>query len=142
MPIIDVDLPEGVIAGDRREQLALDLGHALLAAERLPARGPILSSMTVYLHAVPNGAVYTLAGTDTPPPVRVRLTTAAGSLDKDAQSQVVREITRIVAEAADDPSLSGRTFVLHSEVAEGGWGARGTAMGRADFDRLNAALRQ
>jgi hypothetical protein len=27
-------------------------------------------------------------------------------------------------------------------VAEGGWGARGTAMGRADFDRLNAALRQ
>jgi phenylpyruvate tautomerase PptA (4-oxalocrotonate tautomerase family) len=102
MPIIDVDLPEGVIAADRREQLALDLGHALLAAEGLPARGPILSSTTVYLHAVPNGAVYTLAGTDTPPPVRVRLTTAA----------------------------------------EGGWGARGTAMGRADFDRLNAALRQ
>jgi hypothetical protein len=49
---------------------------------------------------------------------------------------------RISAEAADDPSLTGRTFVLHTEVAEGGWGARGTAMGRADFDRLNAALRQ
>jgi phenylpyruvate tautomerase PptA (4-oxalocrotonate tautomerase family) len=129
MPIIDVDLPEGVVAADRREQLALDLGHALLAAEGLPARGPILSSMTVYLHAVPNGAVYTLAGTDIPPPVRVRLTTAAGSLDKDAQSQVVREITRIVAEAADDPSLTGRTFVLHSEVAEGGWAPAGRPWG-------------
>lgn len=141
MPIIDVDLPEDVIPAARREQLALDLGHALLAAEGLPARGPILSSMTVYLHDVPNGAVYTLAGTDTPPPVRVRLTTSAGSLDANAQGQVVREITRIVAEAAGDPSLAARTFVLHSEVAEGGWGARGTAMGRADFDRLNATLR-
>jgi phenylpyruvate tautomerase PptA (4-oxalocrotonate tautomerase family) len=98
--------------------------------------------MTVYLHTVPRGDVYTLAGADTPSPVRVRLTTAAGSLDADAQGQVVRDVTRIVAEAAEDPSLTGRTFVLHSEVAEGGWGARGTAMGRADFDRLNALLRE
>ncbi len=142
MPIIDVDLPEGVIPAARREQLAHDLGRALLAAEGLPARGPILASMTVYLHSVPRGDVYTLAGADTPPPVRVRLTTAAGSLDADAQGQVVRDVTRIVAEAAEDPSLTGRTFVLHSEVAEGGWGARGTAMGRADFDRLNALLRE
>jgi phenylpyruvate tautomerase PptA (4-oxalocrotonate tautomerase family) len=142
MPIIDVDLPEGVIPATRREQLANDLGRALLAAEGLPARGPILASVAVYLHAVPRGDIYTLAGADTPPPVRVRLTTAAGSLDTNAQVQVVGEITRIVAEAAEDPSLTARTFVLHSEVAEGGWGARGTAMGRADFDRLNAALRE
>ena len=142
MPIIDVDLPEGVIPAARRGQLANDLGRALLAAEGLPARGPILASMTVYLHAVPREDIYTLAGADAPPPVRVRLTTAAGSLDADAQGQVVRDVTRIVAEAAEDPSLTGRTFVLHSEVAEGGWGARGTAMGRADFDRLNALLRE
>jgi phenylpyruvate tautomerase PptA (4-oxalocrotonate tautomerase family) len=142
MPIIDVDLPEGVIPASRREQLAQDLGHALLAAEGLPARGPILASMTVYLHAVPRGDIYTLAGIGTPPPVRVRLTTAAGSLDTNAQGQVVREITRIVAEAAEDPTLTARTFVLHSEVAEGGWGAGGTALGRADFDRLNVALRE
>jgi phenylpyruvate tautomerase PptA (4-oxalocrotonate tautomerase family) len=142
MPIIDVDLPEGVIPATRREQLANDLGRALLAAEGLPARGPILASVAVYLHAVPRGDIYTLAGPDTSPPVRVRLTTAAGSLDTNAQGQVVGEITCIIAEAAEDPSLTARTFVLHSEVAEGGWGARGTAMGRADFDRLNAALRE
>jgi phenylpyruvate tautomerase PptA (4-oxalocrotonate tautomerase family) len=69
------------------------------------------------------------------------VTTAAGSLDADGQRQLVREVTRIIAEAAEDPTLTGRTFVLHSEVAEGGWGVGGNALGRADFDRLNAALK-
>ena len=137
MPLIDVDLPEGVIPPERREQLAHDLGHALLAAEGLPAQGPILASVTIYLHSVPAGDIYTLAGAGRPAPVRVRVTTAAGSLDADGQRQLMREVTRIIAEAAEDPALTGRTFVLHSEVAEGG----GNALGRADFDRLNAALK-
>jgi acetyl esterase/lipase/phenylpyruvate tautomerase PptA (4-oxalocrotonate tautomerase family) len=141
VPLIDVDLPEGVIPPERREQLAHDLGHALLAAEGLPAQGPILASVTIYLHSVPAGDIYTLAGAGRPAPVRVRVTTAAGSLDADGQRQLVREVTRIIAEAAEDPTLTGRTFVLHSEVAEGGWGVGGNALGRADFDRLNAALK-
>jgi phenylpyruvate tautomerase PptA (4-oxalocrotonate tautomerase family) len=131
MPIIDVDLPEGVIPAARREQLANDLGRALLAAEGLPARGPILASVAVYLHAVPRGDIYTLAGTDNPPPVRVRLTTAAGSLDTNAQGQVVGEITRIVAEAAEDPSLTARILCctarwrrVAGEPAGRPWGVR------------------
>lgn len=54
----------------------------------------------------------------------------------------MREFTRIVAEAAEDPSLTARTLVLHGEAAEGGWRIDGTALGREDFDRFNAALRE
>jgi len=68
------------------------------------------------------------------------VTTAAGSLDRDGQRQLVANLTRIVSEAAADPSVAGHVLVLHSETAEGGWGAAGVALGRADFDRMNAVL--
>jgi phenylpyruvate tautomerase PptA (4-oxalocrotonate tautomerase family) len=82
-----------------------------------------------------------MTGADFPPPVKVRLTTAAGSLDHEAQRQVVLEMTRLVADAAGDPAVAERTLVLHSEVAEGGWGDGGRAFARKEFDELNAALR-
>lgn len=141
MPLIDVDLPEGLIPADRHERLAHDLGHALLAAEGLPGEGPILAHTSVYLHPLPPGRVYTLAGGHGPAPIRVRVTTAAGSLDRAGQRQVVADLTRIVAEAATDPSVAEHALVLISETAEGGWGARGAALGREDFDRMNAALK-
>jgi len=85
MPLIDVDLPEGLIRADQHARLAHDLGHALLAAEGLPAQGPHLASTTVYLHTLPLSAIHTIAGPDNPPPVRVRVTTAAGSLTTEGQ---------------------------------------------------------
>ena len=141
MPLIDVDLPEGLIPADRHKQLAHDLGHALLAAEGLPDQGPHLAGASIYLHPVPPGGVYTLAGAHAATPVRIRVTTAAGSLDRDGQRRLVADLTRILTEATDDPSVANRVLVLHSEIAEGGWGARGNALGREDFDRLNAALK-
>jgi phenylpyruvate tautomerase PptA (4-oxalocrotonate tautomerase family) len=128
MPLIDVDLPEGLIPADRHERLAHDLGHALLAAEGLPGEGPILAHTSVYLHPLPPGRVYTLAG-------------GHGPAHRAGQRQVVADLTRIVAEAATDPSVAEHALVLISETAEGGWGARGAALGREDFDRMNAALK-
>jgi phenylpyruvate tautomerase PptA (4-oxalocrotonate tautomerase family) len=141
MPLIDVDLPEGLIPADQHERLAHDLGHALLAAEGLPDKGPILAHTSVYLHPLPPGRVYTLAGAHSTAPIRIRVTTAAGSLNRDAQRRLVANLTRIVTEAAADPSIARHVLVLHSEIAEGGWGSGGTALGRADFDRMNAALK-
>jgi phenylpyruvate tautomerase PptA (4-oxalocrotonate tautomerase family) len=141
MPLIDVDLPDGLIPTDQHERLAHNLGHALLAAEGLPSRGPILAHTSVYLHPLPPGRSYTLAGEHTPAPIRIRVTTAAGSLDRDSQRQLVADLTRVLAEAAADPSIADRVLVLHGETAEGGWGTGGTALGRADFDRMNAALK-
>ena len=140
MPVIDVDLPDGLIPADQHERLAHDLGHALLAAEGLPGEGPILAHTSVYLYPLPPDRVYTLAGGHAAAPIRIRVTTAAGSLDRDGQRQLVANLTRIVTEAAADPSAAEHVLVLHSETAEGGWGTAGVALGREDFDRINAAL--
>jgi phenylpyruvate tautomerase PptA (4-oxalocrotonate tautomerase family) len=141
MPLIDVDLPEGLIPADRHERLAHDLGHALLAAEGLPGKGPILAHTSIYIHTLLPGSVFTLAGGHDTAPIRIRVTTAAGSLDRDAQRRLVADLTRIVTEAAADPSTAEHVLVLHSETAEGGWGTGGNALGREDFDRMNAALK-
>lgn len=44
-------------------------------------------------------------------------------LDRDKQLGVVKELTDIVADAAGDPSLRERTWVLLTESPEGGWGS-------------------
>jgi phenylpyruvate tautomerase PptA (4-oxalocrotonate tautomerase family) len=139
MPMIDIDLPEGVIPASVHHQLAHDLGLALLAAEGLPAEGEMLDGIGLYIHVLPDASVDTLA-TRGAAIVRVRATTAAGRLARQGQRQFVIEATRLVAQAGNDPSLTARTWVLHTEAAEGGWGMSGRAFGREDFDALDAAV--
>ena len=59
--------------------------------------------------------------------VRVQVLTNAGALDRDKQLAVVSQFTELVAAAADDPTLSDRTWVLLTEAVEGGWGLSGHA---------------
>ncbi len=40
---------------------------------------------------------------------------------------MVRQFTDLVAAAAGDPALAGRTWVLLTEAVEGGWGLGGHA---------------
>jgi phenylpyruvate tautomerase PptA (4-oxalocrotonate tautomerase family) len=139
MPMIDIDLPEGVIPASARHQLVCDLGLALLAAEGLPADGEMLDGIGLYIHVLPADSVNTLA-TRGAKIVRVRATTAAGRLTHQGQRQFVAEATRLVAQAGSDPTLTARTWVLHAEIAEGGWGMSGRAFSREDFDALSAEV--
>jgi phenylpyruvate tautomerase PptA (4-oxalocrotonate tautomerase family) len=59
--------------------------------------------------------------------------TNAGALDRDKQLAVVSRLTALVAEAAGDPSLAGRTWVLLTEAPEGGWGLHGKAHTNAEL---------
>ena len=76
----------------------------------------------------------------------MQLLTNAGALDRDKQLAVVRQFTDLVAAAAGDASLSGRTWVLLTEAAEGGWGLWGhahlndelVAAARAEISKLQA----
>jgi phenylpyruvate tautomerase PptA (4-oxalocrotonate tautomerase family) len=54
--------------------------------------------------------------------VRVQVLTNAGALDRDKQLAVVSQFTSMVADAAGDPALAGRTWVLLTEAVPGGWG--------------------
>ena len=59
--------------------------------------------------------------------VRVQVLTNAGALDRDKQLAVVSQFTELVVAAAEDPTLSDRTWVLLTEAVEGGWGLSGHA---------------
>lgn len=60
-------------------------------------------------------------------PVRVTVTTNAGALDRKQQLGLVREVSELLAAAAGDPSLAGRTWVALTEAVPGGWGIGGHA---------------
>ena len=55
------------------------------------------------------------------------LNVTAGALDRGKQLAVVERLTAITAEAAGDPGLTDRTWVLLTEAPDGGWGLAGHA---------------
>ena len=59
--------------------------------------------------------------------MRVQVLTNRGALDREKQLAVVSRLTALVAEAAGDPSLAERTWVLLTEAPDGGWGLAGHA---------------
>ena len=77
------------------------------------------------VHEVPPSSLTNMDGDTTY--VRVQALTNAGALDRDKQLAVVSRLTEIVADAAGDPSLPDRTWVLPTEAPNGGWGLAGHA---------------
>ncbi|MFF2430744.1 tautomerase family protein [Streptomyces mirabilis] len=69
----------------------------------------------------------------------MQVLTNAGALDRDKQIAVVSRFTGMVAEAAGDPTLADRTWVLLTEAVPGGWGLGGHANTN---DELVAAARK
>ena len=65
--------------------------------------------------------------------MRVQVLTNAGALDRGKQLAVVERLTHIVADAAGDPSLFARTWVLLTEAPDGGWGLEGHANTNAEL---------
>jgi phenylpyruvate tautomerase PptA (4-oxalocrotonate tautomerase family) len=74
--------------------------------------------------------------------VRIQIITSPGALTRDAQKQLVKDATGIMADICGDPSLAKRTWVLLTEAVEGGWGIGGTAFGREEFTALAAVARR
>ena len=68
----------------------------------------------------------------------MQVLTNAGALDRDKQIAVVSQFTSMIADAAGDPALAGRTWVLLTEAVPGGWGLGGHANTN---DELVAAAR-
>ncbi len=57
----------------------------------------------------------------------MQVLTNAAAPDRDKQLAVVERFTAMVADAAGDPSLAERTWVLLNEAVDGGWGLSGHA---------------
>jgi len=129
MPMIDVYATRGTFKDPK--SLARELATTLMKIEKVPDIPMFRQNTTGFIHELPNGALSNVDGNGNY--VKVQVLTNAGALDRDKQLAVVRQFTDLVAAAAGDPSLTGRTWVLLTEAVEGGWGLAGHANTNAEL---------
>ena len=123
MPMIDVYATADTFA--EPHQLARDLARALMTIEGVPDIPMFRENTAAFIHELAEGALSNAEGACNY--VRVQVLTNAGALDRDKQIAVVHQFTELVSQAAEDPSLSDRTWVLLTEALDGGWGLWGHA---------------
>jgi phenylpyruvate tautomerase PptA (4-oxalocrotonate tautomerase family) len=129
MPMIDVYAAEGTFPNPH--VLARDVAAAVMRWEQVPDLPLFANNTAAFIHDMDAATISNVAGESNY--VRVQVLTPVGVLDRDKQLGVVKELTDIVANAAGDPSLRERTWVLLSESPEGGWGIGGHANTNADI---------
>src|SRR5882672_620711 len=135
MPMIDVYATSGTFADPKG--LARDLAATLMKIEQVPDIPMFRQNTAAFVHDLPDGDLSNVDGASNY--VRVQVLTNAGALDRDKQIAVVSQFTTMVADAAGDPALAQRTWVLLTEAVPGGWGLGGHANTN---DELVAAARK
>jgi phenylpyruvate tautomerase PptA (4-oxalocrotonate tautomerase family) len=111
--------------------LAQSVAAAVMRWEQVPELALFKGNTAAFIHDLPGDSLSNVSGDSSY--ARVQVLTPAGVLDRDKQLGVVKELTEIVAAAAEDPSLVERTWVLITESPEGGWGINGHASTGADI---------
>lgn len=129
MPMIDVFASEGTFKD--KHALAKDLANAVMRWEKVPPLPLFFDNTAAFIHDLPADAISNAAGDSNY--VRVQVLTPVNVLDREKQLGVVKELTEIVVAAAGDPTLTDRTWVLITELPEGGWGIDGHANTGADI---------
>ncbi|KQR53664.1 hypothetical protein ASF88_02040 [Leifsonia sp. Leaf336] len=123
MPMIDVYATAGTFSDTHA--LARTLADTLKVIEQVPDIPLFRKNTAGFVHDLPADALSNVDGDSNY--VRVQVLTNAGALDRAKQLAVVEQFTALIAEAAGDPSLTERTWVLLTEAVEGGWGLGGHA---------------
>ena len=134
MPMIDVYATAGTFTD--QHQLAIDLATAVMTIEQVPDIPMFRQNTAAFIHDLPAGDISNVDGETSY--VRIQVLTNAGALDRAKQLAVVQRLTDIAAQAAGDPTLASRTWVLLTEAPDGGWGLGGHANTN---DELVAAAR-
>jgi phenylpyruvate tautomerase PptA (4-oxalocrotonate tautomerase family) len=123
MPMIDVYATAGTFPEQHR--LATDLAAALMTIEQVPDIPMFRQNTAAFIHDLPPGSLANVDGDSNY--VRIQVLTNAGALDRGKQLAVVERLTAITADAAGDPGLASRIWVLLTEAIDGGWGLAGHA---------------
>jgi phenylpyruvate tautomerase PptA (4-oxalocrotonate tautomerase family) len=133
--MIDVYAANGTFADKHR--LARDLATAVMTIEQVPDIPMFRRNTAAFIHELPAGDLSNVDGDSSY--VRVQVLTNAGALDRDKQLAVVARLTELITEAAGDPGLTERTWVLLTEATDGGWGLNGHANTNEDLVRTARA---
>jgi|SRR5665213_633812 phenylpyruvate tautomerase PptA (4-oxalocrotonate tautomerase family) len=123
MPMIDIYAAAGTFADPHK--LASDAASVVKAVEQVPDIPMFRKNTAAFVHQLPIDSLANVDGNSNY--VRIQVLTNAGALSRDKQIAVVRQLTDLVKDAAKDPSLGERTWVLLTEASAGGWGLWGHA---------------
>jgi phenylpyruvate tautomerase PptA (4-oxalocrotonate tautomerase family) len=123
MPMIDVYATAGTFPDKHR--LAVDLATAVMTIEQVPDIPMFRQNTAAFIHDLPPASLSNVDGDSNY--VRIQVLTNSGALDRAKQLAVVEQLTNIAADAASDPALGSRTWVLLTEAPDGGWGLNGHA---------------
>src|SRR6202162_4165599 len=118
MPMIAVYAAAATFAD--QHNLAAELAGTLMRVEQVPDIPMFRQNTAAFIHDLPAGSLSNVDGESNY--VRIQVLTNAGALDRAKQLAVVERLTNIAADAAGDPTLSSRTWVLLTEAPDGGWG--------------------
>jgi phenylpyruvate tautomerase PptA (4-oxalocrotonate tautomerase family) len=129
MPMIDIFAAEGTFADPHR--LAVNAAAAVKAVEQVPDIPMFRKNTAAFVHELPREAMANVDGDSNY--VRVQVLTNFGALDAEKKLAVVRKLTDLVVDAANDPALADRTWVLLTEAPDGGWGLWGRAHTNQDL---------
>jgi phenylpyruvate tautomerase PptA (4-oxalocrotonate tautomerase family) len=121
--MIDVYAAAGTFPDPKK--LAQELASRLRVIEEVPDIPLFRDNTAAFVHHLPADHLSNVSGSSSF--VRVQVLTNNGALDREKQLAVVKQLTDLVSEAAGDPSLTERTWVLLTEAPEGGWGLAGHA---------------
>jgi phenylpyruvate tautomerase PptA (4-oxalocrotonate tautomerase family) len=127
--MIDVYAATGTFSD--QHALAQKLATELMTIEQVPDIPMFRKNTAAFVHELPSSSLSNVDGDATY--VRVQVLTNSGALDRDKQLAVVSRFTALIAEAAGDPSLTDRTWVLLTEAPDGGWGLAGHANTNAEL---------
>ena len=136
MPMIDVYATAGTFTD--KHKLAANLAATLMSIEGVPDIPMFRQNTAAFVHELPAGDLSNVDGASNY--VRVQVLTNASALDRDKQIAVVSQFTSMIADAASDPALASRTWVLLTEAVPGGWGLWGHA--NTNEELVAAARRQ
>ena len=123
MPMIDIYVPAGIVSDVH--DLATAAAATVMKIEQVPDMPMFRENTAAFIHEYPATNISDVNGSSDH--VRVQVLTNAGALDREKQLAVVEQLTALVANAAGDPQLARRTWVLLTEAAPGGWGLWGHA---------------
>src|SRR5580692_9537032 len=140
MPMIDIYAASGTFADAKK--LAADAAALVKSVEQVPDIPMFRKNTAAFVHEMPAAAISNVDGNGNY--IRVQVLTNAGALDRDKQLALVSRMTDLIAEAANEPEMKTRTWVLLTEAAPGGWGLWGHAQtndelvsaARAEIGRL------
>jgi len=123
MPKLELTIPDSSLSEHAQQDLARDLGAALLRWEGAPDTEFFRSITWAHVHALPAASMQTPGGVADPHAV-IEVSVPAGALSEKRKAGLIKEVTELVLESTGwDPEASWRVWTLIRDVPEGNWGA-------------------